>query len=787
MIGQTISHYRIVEKLGEGGMGVVYKAEDTKLRRTVALKFPPVDKLASEEERTRFVREAQASAALNHPNICTVYEIGEASGQPFIAMELVEGESLKDKVRTRPLPLEEALDIATQAAKGLQAAHAKGVVHRDIKSANLMVTTEGQVKVMDFGLAQVGDRSHLTKTGTTLGTVAYMSPEQALAQPLDRRTDIWSLGVVLYEMLTGSLPFQGDVEGAVAYAVINTEPEPPTARRSGLPVELDHILDKALAKKTDERYQHIEDMLVDLRTLQRSLQTGEAAAITRRRRSARKKTTTLRAAALVAVVMVLAAVGLYVIRPPPSEPTAGIAPRQEASVVVLPLDNLSDDPEQEYFSDGMTEALISDLGKIAALKVISRHSAMRYKDSPTPLPQIARELGVNHVVVGSVTQVEGQVRIAAQLVDAATDRQLWSDSFVRERRDILALQAQVARTIAQQIRVQLSPQEQARLARSQTVNPDAYEAYLQGRFHAAKLSPADLDTALKYHELALEKDPNFAPAYAGIAFVWGGRQQMGTVPPKEAGPRARAAIARALELDSASEEVQYALGAFKAWVEWEWQEADAAFRRALDINPNYAEAHSAYSHLLHIVRRPEEAMAEIERAIELDPHNPMFQAFYCINFNLVGRYDDAMAQCRDALRTAPNNFVAHGGLLAALHQKGMYEQALEHARARLAIYGGPEVQAALDRGYAVAGYRGAMALVAETLVAQSRRAYVSPIDIAEYYAYAGNKDQTLDWIEKGLDAREPNTPYIHIVPLFASLRNEPRFGEVLRRMNIPPE
>jgi TolB-like protein len=614
-----------------------------------------------------------------------------------------------------------------------------------------------------------------------------MSPEQALAQPLDRRTDIWSLGVVLYEMLTGSLPFQGDVEGAVAYAVINTEPEPPTARRSGLPVELDHILDKALAKRTGERYQHIEDMLVDLRTLQRSLQTGEAAAITRRRRSARKITTTLRAAALAAVAIVLAAMGLYVIRPPPIEPTAGQSPPQEASVVVLPLDNLSDDPEQEYFSDGMTEALISDLGKIAALKVISRHSAMRYKDSPTPLPQIARELGVSHVVVGSVTQVEGQVRIAAQLVDAATDRQLWSDSFVRERRDILALQAQVARTIAQQIRVQLSPQEQARLARSQTVNPDAYEAYLQGRFHAAKLSPADLDTALKYHELALEKDPNFAPAYAGIAFVWGGRQQMGTVPPKEAGPRARAAIARALELDSASEEVQYALGAFKAWVEWEWQEADAAFRRALDINPNYAEAHSAYSHLLHIVRRPEEAMAEIERAIELDPHNPMFQAFYCINFNLVGRYDDAMAQCRDALRTAPNNFVAHTGLLAALHQKGMYEQALEHARARLAIYGGPEVQAALDRGYAVAGYRGAMALVAETLVAQSRRAYVSPIDIAEYYAYAGNKDQTLDWIEKGLDAREPNTPYIHIVPLFASLRNEPRFGEVLRRMNIPPE
>jgi serine/threonine-protein kinase len=700
-------------------------------------------------------------------------------------MEFVEGHSVKEKLRARPLPLEEALDIAAQAAQGLQAAHVKGIVHRDIKSANLMMTTQGQVKVMDFGLAQVGDRSQLTKAGATLGTVAYMSPEQALAQPLDRRSDIWSLGVVLYEMLTGSLPFQGEVEGAVAYAVINTEPEPPTARRSGLPVELDHIVDKALAKNPDERYQHVEDMLVDLRALQHSVRTGEAVAISHRRRSARKKTTTLRAAALAAVVIVLAAVGLYVIRPPPSEPTAGIAPRQEASVVVLPLDNLSGDAEQEYFSDGMTDALISDLGKIAALKVISRHSAMRYKDSPTPLPQIARELGVSHVVVGSVTQAEGQVRIAAQLVDAATDRQLWSDSFVRERRDILVLQAQVARTIAQQIRVQLSPQEQTRLARSAAVNPEAYEAYLQGRFHAAKLSPADLDTALKYHELALEKDPNFALAHAGVAAVWASLQQMGLVPPKEAGPRATAAIARALELDSASEEVQYALGVVKAWVEWEWEEADAAFRRALDVNPNYAEAHSTYSHLLQIVRRPEQAMAEIERAIELDPHNPMFQAFYCIDLNCVGRYDDAIAQCRDALRTAPNNIVAHTGLLSAFHQKAMYEQALEHAKARLAVYGGPEVRAALDRGYAKAGYRGAMALVAETLVAQSRQAYVSPIDIAEYYAYAGNKDQTLDWLEKALEAREPNTPYIHIVPLFAGLRGEPRFRDLLRRMNLP--
>ena len=723
MIGQTISHYLIVEKLGEGGMGVVYKAEDTKLRRTVALKFPPVDKLASEEEKARFVREAQAAAALNHPNICTVYEIDEADGHTFIAMEFVEGQSVKEKARARPLPLDEALDIAVQAAQGLQAAHENDVVHRDVKSSNLMVTAQGQVKVMDFGLAQVGGRSQLTKTGTTLGTAAYMSPEQALAQPTDRRTDIWSLGVVLYEMLTGRLPFEAEVEAAVAYAVVNSEPEPPTALRSGLPVEIDHVVEKALAKDPEERYQHIEDMLVDLEALRRPLQREKAKPVFRRRRPARKKSKVIARPVLAVAALLVVAFALYWMRVPLAEPTAEEGAPRQASVVVLPLDNLSGDPEQQYFSDGMTDALIADLGKIGALKVISRHSAMRYRDTDKPLPEIARELGVSHVVVGSVMQADGQVRITAQLVEAETDQQLWSDSFVRERRGILALQAQAARTIAQQIKGRLDPQEQAHLARSATVDPEAYESYLQGRFHHQKLSPADLDTALKYHELALEKDPDFALAHAGVAGVWASLQQMGLVSPGEAGPHATAAIARALELDSTSEDVQYALGTVKAWVEWEWEEADAAFRRVLDVNPNNAGAHATYSHLLHIVGRPEEAMAEIERAIDLDPHNPMFQAFYGADLIFVGRYDDAIAQGRNALRTAPNSIVAHTVLLSAFHEKGMHEQALEQAKARFAASGDLEGQAALDRGYAEAGYRGAMAMAAKTLAARSREAF----------------------------------------------------------------
>ena len=778
MIGKTISHYRVTAELGRGGMGVVYKAEDTTLRRTVALKFLPIDKLASEEEKARFLREAQAAAALNHPNICTVYEIGEADGHTFIAMEFVEGQSVKDKVRARPLPLPESLEIAIQAAQGLQAAHEEGIVHRDVKSANLMVSHKGQVKVMDFGLAQVGDRSQLTKTGTTLGTSSYMSPEQAKAQPTDRRSDIWSLGVVLYEMLTGQLPFKGEVEAAVAYAVVNTEPEPPTALRSGLLIEIDRVVDQALAKDPEERYQHIEGMLVDLRALQK----GETRSVSRRRRRGRRRRSILVGAASAAVAVLLGAFSLDWFGRRPADEIL----QPEASVVVLPLDNLSGDPEQEYFSDGMTDALIADLGKISALRVISRRSALRYKGTGEALLEIAQQLGVSHVVEGSVMQAGSQVRITVQLVEAATDRQLWSDSFVRERRDILVLQAQVARTIAEQIQVQLSPQEQSLLAGSRTVNPEAYEDYLKGRFHWYKFTPHDLETAADYFQLALEKDPNYALAYVGLADALATPAHIGWMPTTEVFPKAKELVLKALALDDSLAEAHDLSARIKFAYDFDLSGAEAGFQRAIQLNPNHPDVRLVYSQLLAATDRWEQAIAEVQRGRDLDPHNSWFQHEYGQRLLSFGRYDDAILELQKLLRANPNFIMAHERLWTAFYKKRMYDEAVTAAKRYFASIGNNEVAEILERGYPDAGYSETMRLAAETMAARSKQTYVAPVRIAQVYAHAGQRQQTLEWLEKSYEQHDTWLVYVKADPLFEDFRDDPRFQGLMRRINLTP-
>ena len=469
MIGKTISHYKILEELGRGGMGVVYKAEDTKLKRTVALKFLAPIALGSEEEKARFVHEAQAAASLDHPNICTVHEIDDAEGQTFIAMAYIAGQSLKEKVETGPLQLNETLDIAIQVAEGLQEAHEKSIVHRDIKSANIMVSDKGQAKITDFGLAKLTGRTKLTKSNMTFGTVAYMSPEQTQGEEVDHRSDIFSLGVVLYEMITGQHSFKGDYEQAVVYSILHEDPEPITGLRTGVPMELERIVNKALAKNPGERYQHVDELLVDLRSVGRELEADQPkTAQTPSRLPRRHRVLLYGGIALLLLLLALVGRDLF---------TTGHEPID--SIAVLPLKNYSGDPEQEYFSDGMTEELIDKLGRIKALRVISSTSAMRYKGTNKSLPEIARELDVAAIVEGSVQPFGEQIRIRVLLIDAKADQQLWNGSFERESRNVLALQRQVALAIAQEVAVTLTPQEETQLAEVPEVNPDAYALYLR--------------------------------------------------------------------------------------------------------------------------------------------------------------------------------------------------------------------------------------------------------------------------------------------------------------------
>jgi len=768
--------YKIIEELGRGGMGVVYKAEDTKLKRTVALKFLPPELTHISEVKERFMREAQAAAALDHQNICTVYEFDEAEETTFISMAYIEGQSLKKKIDSGPLELDEALKIATQVSEGLQEAHKKGVVHRDIKSANIMVTEKDQAKIMDFGLARITGGTLLTKEGMAMGTIAYMSPEQARGEEVDHRTDIWSLGVVLYEMFSGRLPFKGEHDQSVVYSILNEKPKPITDFRSEIPMSIGQVVSKALEKNPDERYQHIEELLDNLRSLSEGIVPEEIKARLRKAKLLRRKKAILYAG-LAGLIIIMAVIALSL-----------FTGRAEVidSIAVLPLENLTGDAGQEYFVDGVTDELIGQLGQISALRVISRQSVMQYRGSDKPLPEIARELKVDAVVEGSVQQVGESVRIRVQLIDAIPEeRNLWGQTYERAKTDVLVLYSEVTRAIADKIQVKLTPEEETLLASARQVNPQAYDAYLKGQFHWGKLTPEDIDMALQYFELARKEDPNFALAYAGIALVWGTRSLFGLLPPHEVTPKAIAAAEKAVKLDNTLAEVHYVLAVIRTWVEWDWERAEKSFQRAIELNPNYPDVRAYYSHFLFIMHRPDEAMVQIERTLELDPYNPLFLSLYGVDLMFLRRYDDAIEQFQNVLKTVPNHGVALDSLNNVFYLKQMYEQSLEAKKAYYTAMGFQEGANALTRGFEEAGYTGAMNSAAAVWEEVSRVTYVLPWLIAELYAYAGNKDRTLDWLEKGFEVRDPTMPYVGVMPYLVDLLgDEPRFQDLLRRMNL---
>jgi serine/threonine-protein kinase len=797
MIGKTISHYRILEKLGEGGMGVVYKAEDTKLDRTVALKFLTQQAVAS-DEKARFVHEAKSAAALSHSNICHVYEIDEFEGRSFIAMELVDGESLKQRIDRGPLKLDEALYAAIQIAEGLQKAHEKGIVHRDIKPANVMVSPEGQCKIMDFGLAKSAARTTMTKDGTTLGTFAYMSPEQTRGEAVDGRTDIWSLGVVLHEMLAGQRPFRGDYEQAVVYSILNAAPEPVTTIRTEVPTELERIVDKCLGKEVAERYQTAADFVADCRRVLYDMSgtsSSTSAATSSGDRPAASppppaKTKPRRIAVAVAGGMLLLVILSFVFNFGGLRDwlSGGVGPASQVrieSLAVLPFLNTGSDPDMEYLCDEIPASIMNNLSRLPDLRVVPRSTVFRFRGREGDLIALGRELNVGAVLTGEIGIRAGKVNVRVELVDIADDRQLWGDRYTRSLTDIIELETRIAEEISGALRPQLTGKQRASIAEHATDNPVAHRLYLKGRHFWNKRTEEGTLKALDFFQQAVNEDPTFALAYAGLADSYSLLVAFGLSSPREAFPKARAAAIRAIEINDGLAEAHTSLAFIKESYDWDWSGADREYRRAIELDSGYATAYQWYSFALFREGRWDDAISAAKRAQELDPLSLPISGCLGYLYYLSRQYDEAIEQTRKALELDPSFPMVHA-FLGIMHvQRGEYEKGVEELElsARLSERD-PEYLAYLGYGYAVAGRSAEARAVLDELRDRADRRYVPPSYFAMIHSGLGEPDEAFGWFDRAYEVRDYYLNYQLLEPMYDHVRNDPRFDELMRRVGL---
>lgn len=755
-------------------MGVVYKARDTQLDRIVAVKFLPLGRHTDEEGRLRFVREARAASALEHPNICTFYEMGETPDQQlFIVMAYYDGNSVKERIRECPLPIDECVRTAMSVAEGLAQAHGRGIIHRDIKSENIRVTADGIVKIMDFGLASIKGESRLTRTGATMGTAPYMSPEQARGEDLDSRTDVWSLGIVLYEMVAGRLPFNSEYNEAIVYSILNEDPEPLTSLRSDVPIELERIVSKAMNKGRGSRYQHADELLADLRTLREASKQGGLPA----RPGARRKTIAGSTAAVL-IVAVLAAAGLILLLMKPAGPP-------KKSIAVLPFTNMSRDGENEYFSDGMTEDIITDLAKIGKFKVISRTSVMRYKNTSKGVRDIGKELGVATVLEGSVRRSGNQVRIVAQLIDALNDEHLWAETYDKELTQIFAIQSDVAQQITKALNETLSSTQKGQLEKAATGSVDAYNLYLEGRFYWNKRTGDNLKKAIDYFNQAVEKDSAYALAYAGLASAYVLSPFYAGLPPSEFMGKAKTAAMKAMEIDETLSEAHAVLGYIKGNFEWNWADAEKEYKRAIEFNPGYPTAYQWYSVCLSSVGRLEEALTTIKKAQELDPLSLIINETVADRYYLLKRYDEAIAQYRKTLELDSNFSGAHAGLALVYQEEGRFQEALAECRTVRALAGNSPVRLEyLGFINAMAGRKEEAKQVLDELLAFSRQGYSLSVQIAAVYSSLNERDSAFQWLGHAYNEHNELLRTLKVARVWDNLRPDPRFGVFVKRVGL---
>src|SRR5215472_3273923 len=808
LIGATVSHYRVLQKLGGGGMGVVYKAEDTRLHRFVALKFLPERFARDPQWVTRFEREAQAASALNHPNICTIYDIGEHEGNAFIAMEFLEGQTLKHLIAAAPLRTDQILDLGTQIADALETAHGNGIVHRDVKPANIFVTKLGQAKLLDFGVAKLCqelrmeyterapaamtvDRT-LTAAGVALGTVAYMSPEQVRGEELDARTDLFSFGVVLYEMASSLQVFEGDTSGAISAAILHDSPPSLSQLNPTLPAKLDEIINKALAKNRDLRYQHASAICTDLQRLRQHASLNEAL---KRLRFAlgdnadkpvfietvprQIKPQWWKAALVLASAVIFFAAG-YISwqRFRPTGPTRS----DKIRLAVLPFENLTGDPNKEYLADGLTEETISQLGQLnqEQLDVIARTSVMAYKHKDERLDQIGRDLSVQYVLENSLRENGNHLRLTAQLIQVKDQTHLWSQDYDYPAKDILTVEDNVAKSVARQIQLRLTSQQQADLAQPHPVNPEAFDAYLQGYRFLQGNTDKDTNVAAKYFERATQLDPNYALSWVGLSRARNLQVNRGVIPAEEGHRLAREAVERALALNLNLAEAHTQMGRIKQQVDCDWAGADASFQRAVALEPGNPETVRGAASSAAYLGRFDEALRLIRRAVDLDPLNANNWEYLGEIEYLMGRLDQAAADCKKALELSPVHWYDHIFLSYTYILQGRPQDALpeiervNNSDSRLLLFA---------LAYHALGRKKESDAALRELIAKYH--LLCAYQIAEVYAFRNQYDEAFEWLDRAYAQRDSGLIGTKVEPLLKSLRHDPRYAALLKKLNLP--